>query len=136
MKIDSLRLLILCWFTLGVFTLIGHVGWKDWPPEAIAYAQWVEYKIDPNPLPFQYQAYFPSLIISISAMTLLFFRNTYGKFVLLIGLVLHFYSEQSSIPTIASNAELTLNSIFYLLTGVILGISFTNWLTHHSSGTG
>ena len=135
MKIDVSRLLILCWVVLGVFTLVGLGGWKDWPPEAIAYAQWAEYKIDPKPLPFQYQAFFLSLIISIIAMTLIFFRSSYGKFILLIGLALHFYSIQSSIPTIASNAELTLDSIFYLLSGVILGISFTNRLTHHSSGT-
>ena len=136
MKFDALRLLILCWVVLGIFTLVGLGGWKDWPPEAITYAQWAEYKINPNPLPFQYQAYFPSLVISIIAMALIFFRSPYGKFILLIGLALYFYSTQSSIPTIASNAELTLNSIFYLLTGVILGISFTNRLTHHSSGTG
>ena len=43
------------------FTLIGFSGWKEWPPEAIAYAQWAEYKIDPNPLPFQYHAYFLGL---------------------------------------------------------------------------
>ena len=112
MKIDALRLLILCWFVLSVFTLIGHDGWKDWPPEAIAYAQWAEYKIDPNPLPLQYQAYFLGLIIPIIAMLLISFRSSYGKFILLIGLALHFYSVQSSIPTIASNATLTLNSVF------------------------
>ncbi|MES2014052.1 MAG: hypothetical protein V4445_09880 [Pseudomonadota bacterium] len=136
MKFDSLRTLILCWFVLSVFTLIGLDGWGNWPPEAIAYAQWAEYKIDPNPLPFQVQAYFLGLIIPIIAMLLLSFHSSYGKFILLIGLAIHFYSIQSSIPTIASNATLTLNSIFYLLTGVILGISFTNRLTHHSSGTG
>lgn len=134
MKIDALRLLILCWVVLGIFTLIGLGGWKDWPPEAIAYAQWAEYKINPNPLPFQFQAYFLSLVISIIAMTLIFFRSSYGKFILLICLAIHFYSAQSSIPTIVSNAELTLDSIFYLLTGVILGVAFTNnGLSHHSS---
>lgn len=73
MKFDSLRVLTLCWFFLSIFTLIGLGGWKDWPPEAIAYAQWAEYKIDPKPLPFQYQAYFLSLIVSISGMTVLIF---------------------------------------------------------------
>ena len=68
MKINYFRALILCWFILGVFTPIGFSGWKEWPPEAIAYAQWAEYKIDPNPLPFQYQAYFSGLFFSIIGM--------------------------------------------------------------------
>jgi hypothetical protein len=135
MKFDSLQTLIFCWFVLSVLTLIGLDGWGNWPPEAITYAQWAEYAIDPNPLPFQSLAYFLGLIIPTIAMLLISFRSSYGKFILLIGLAVHFYSTQSSIPTISSNATLALNFIFYLLTGVILSISFTSRLTHHSSGT-
>jgi len=123
----QIRALLLVWLSLAVTCAAWPLfnGWAGWPSEAQAYAQWAIYQVSLAQLPLAAQASLAGMGLLLVGAALLFFCVSMGTLVFCAGLLFHAYSKYTAIPTIAASTELGLYAAFYLVSGVVVGVSFT-----------
>jgi hypothetical protein len=134
MSTNMFRSLILAWLLCGIICGTWSIfhGWADWPAEAQTYASWSAYAN--LRLPFPLQALLLSVALILIGAVKLFFRpSAKNCLVLCFGLLLLAYSKYNGVPAIASSAELTFNALFFVLSGVLIGASFSKGQFHEKS---
>jgi len=126
MSIGLLRALLTAWLAVGIACAVWPLvnGWANWPAEAQAYARWVIYQVAQTRLPLAHYASLVGIGGLLVGALLLAVRVPVGRYIFLAGLLMHAYSKYTSLPSIASSAELGLLAVFYVLSGVVLGATF------------
>ena len=121
------RLIVLVWLASAVTCVLWPIFFttqRDWPLEALTYARWVEYQS--SPLAFSNQAKLIGAVLLLGGASLVFWRIRRGAVPFAAGLLLHGYSSFDLLPTIAASTTLAVFAFFYVVSGLVIGISLSS----------
>jgi hypothetical protein len=128
MRPNTFRALLMFWLLCHGAVILSPIlfgGWADWPIEAQRYAHWALYQTEIRPLPWLWQACVLGEASLFFGWVALWWSISSGRFIFLAGVLLHLYSHYSTVPGISSGTVATFGAGYHLLSGFVLGASFT-----------
>jgi len=129
MSPSAFRLLLVAWILsgglFGGHTLVS--GWASWPQEAQSYARWLAYQLESVHLPASHLALVASPVVLVVGSGLLLAAPSIGRAFFAIGLCLLLFSQYSLLPTISGGASQVVSGVFLVLSGAVLGASFSRF---------